>query len=231
MVAWNTLPPNLSYNTCDRPAVHIEALVLASNLMKWVLIRCNQEQLWKCILEKFPSTPSCSSAGGQATLFFTTFVNRWSNSCATSRRRCWPFGHSIISRTSFLDEFLQKTPGSATIVIMPRRGEILEATNHDGHSYQLSPFTPNQWTGQPNTINEGASISNRWRCRRRIAEGEERGELKIHLSIPNPIHQCTSCAFFCLIAVRRGVWLWSCFVSRVGTIRLIRLQQSRIVRA
>ena len=39
-------------------------------------------------LEKFPSTPSCSSAGGQAMLFFTAFVNRWSNSRAISRRRC-----------------------------------------------------------------------------------------------------------------------------------------------
>jgi hypothetical protein len=56
------------------------------------------------------------------------------------------FGHSVIYGTLLLDEFLQKTPGSATIVIMLRRGVILEATNHDGHSYQLSPFTPNQWT-------------------------------------------------------------------------------------
>ena len=46
-----------------------------------------------------------------------------------------------------------------------------------------------------------------------MAEGEERGELKINLSIPNPNHQCTSCALFCLIAVRRGVWLRSCFAK------------------
>ena len=88
MVAWNTLPPNLFYNTFDRPAVHMEALVSASNLTKWELIHCDQEQQWKCISEKFPFTPSCSSAGGRATLFFATFVNRWSNSRATSRRRC-----------------------------------------------------------------------------------------------------------------------------------------------
>ena len=143
MVAWNTLPPNLSYSTCDQPAVHMEALVSASNLTTWVLVHCDQEQQWKCILEKFPFTPSCSLAGGRATLFFATFVDRWSNSRSTSQRRCWLFGHSVISRTSLLGKFLQKTPGSATIVIMPRRGYILEATNHDRHSYQLSPFTPN----------------------------------------------------------------------------------------
>jgi len=34
-----------------------------------------------------------------------------------------------------LVEMFEKTPGSATIVIMPRRGEILEMTNHEGHSY------------------------------------------------------------------------------------------------
>ena len=89
----------------------------------------------------------------------------------------------------------------------------MEATNHDGHSYQLSPFTPNQWTGRRNTINGGASISDRRRRRREIAEGEERGELKINISIPNPNHQCTSCALFCLIAVQRGVWLRSRFVK------------------
>ncbi len=36
MVAWNTLPPKLSFNTCDRPAAQMEALDLASNLTKWV---------------------------------------------------------------------------------------------------------------------------------------------------------------------------------------------------
>jgi len=64
MVAWNTLSPNLSCNTCDWRAVHMEALILASNLTKWVLTRYNQEQRWKCISEKFPFKPSCSSAGG-----------------------------------------------------------------------------------------------------------------------------------------------------------------------
>jgi hypothetical protein len=98
---------------------------------------------------------------------------------------------------------------------MPRRGEILEATNHDGHSYRLSPFTPNQWSGRRNTINGGASISDRRRRRRGIAEGEERGELNINFSIPNPIHQCTSCALCCLVAVRRGVWLRSCFEAEI----------------
>ncbi len=93
-------------------------------------------------LGTFPSTPSwsCSLAGSLTTLFFATFVNRWSNSRATSRRRCWPFGHPVISQTSLLDKFLQKTPGSATIVIMPRRGEILEMTNHEGHSYCAKHF-------------------------------------------------------------------------------------------
>ena len=61
----------------------------------------------------------------------------------------------------------------------------MEATNHNGHSYWLSPFTPNQRTGQCNTINGGASISDRQRRRRGIAKGEERGVLKIYLSIPN----------------------------------------------
>ena len=102
-------------------------------------------------------------------------------------------------------------PGSATIVIMPRRGEILDVTNHDGRSYQPSPCTPNRQTGRCNTINGGASISDHRRRRRGIAEGEERGEMKINLSIPNPNHQCTSCALLCLIAFQRGVWLRSCF--------------------
>jgi len=75
---------------------------------------------------------------------------------------------------------------------MPRRGEILEATNHDGHSYRFSPLFPNQRTGRCNTINGGASISDRrWR-RRGIAEGKERGEFKINLSIPNPNHEVAS---------------------------------------
>jgi len=120
MVAWNTLPPNLSCNTCNRPAVHMEALVLALNLTKWVLTRCDQKQRWKCISEKFQSTPSCSWAGGRATLSFATSINRRSDSCATIRKRCSLFGHSITSQTSLLDKFLQKTHGSATIVIMPR---------------------------------------------------------------------------------------------------------------
>ena len=108
-------------------------------------------------------------------------------------------------------------PDSTTIVIMPRRGEILDATNHDGHSYRLSPFTPNWRTKRCNKINGGASISDCRRRRRWIAVGEERGELKINLSIPNPNHQCTSCALFCLIVVRRGVWLRSCFVDWTQT--------------
>ena len=88
---------------------------------------------------------------------------------------------------------------------MPRRGKILEATYDDGHSYRLSPCTPNRRTGQRNTINGGASISDRRRRSRGIAKGEEMGELKINLSIPNPNKQCTSCALLCLIAVRREV--------------------------
>ncbi len=185
MVAWNTLSPNLSCNTCDWRAVHMEALILASNLTKWVLTRYNQEQRWKCISEKFPFKPSCSSAGGWAMLSFATFINRWSNFCATYQKRCWLFGHSITSRTLLLNKFLQKTPGSATIAIMPRLGETLEVTNHNEHSYRLSPFTPNQRTRRCNTINGGATISDRHRHRREISEGEERGVLKIYLSIPN----------------------------------------------
>jgi hypothetical protein len=30
MVAWNTKPPKISFNTCDRPAAHMEALASAS---------------------------------------------------------------------------------------------------------------------------------------------------------------------------------------------------------
>jgi len=97
----------------------------------------------------------------------------------------------------------------------PRQRKILEATNHDGHSYQLSPFTPNQWTRQCNTINGGASISDRRRRMRRIAECEERGELKILNSKPNPsVHIL---CIFCLIAVWRGIWLQSCFVDWTQT--------------
>ena len=61
----------------------------------------------------------------------------------------------------------------------------MEVTNHDRHSYRLSPFTPNQRTRRCNTINGGATISDRHRHRREISEGEERGVLKIYLSIPN----------------------------------------------
>jgi hypothetical protein len=63
-----------------------------------------------------------------------------------------------------LDKILQKTPGSATIIIMPRQGEIIEVTTHNGHSYRLSLFTPYRRTGRRNTINGGG-----------IAEGKERG--------------------------------------------------------
>ncbi len=59
----------------------------------------------------------------------------------------------------------QKTPGSTTIVIMPRWGEILDTTNHDGCSYRHSSCTPKQRTRWCNTINRGASISNCWRHR------------------------------------------------------------------
>ena len=172
---------------------------------------------WRCILGKSPSTPSCSSAGGQATLFFATSKNRWSNSCATLWRRCWPFRHLVISRTSLHDGFLRKIPGSATIEIMPRRGEILDATNHDRRSYLPSPCTPNRQTGRCNIINGGASISNCQRHRRGSSEGKERVELKINLSIPNPNHQCTSFALLCLILFWRGVWLQSCFVDWMQT--------------
>jgi hypothetical protein len=88
---------------------------------------------------------------------------------------------------------------------------------HRNNAKTISPCTPNQRTGQHNTINGGASISDRRRRRRGIVEGEERGELKINLSIPNPNHQCTSCALLCLIAVRRGGWLRSCFVDWTQT--------------
>ena len=98
-------------------------------------------------------------------------------------------------------------------VTMPRRGEILDVANHDGRSYQHYLCTPNQQTGRCNTINGGASISDHRRRKRGIAEGEERGELNIYLSIPNPNHQCTSGALLSLIAFRRGVWRRSYFAT------------------
>jgi hypothetical protein len=42
MVAWNTLPPKLSFNTCDQPAAHMATL--ASALTKWAPPRCDREQ-------------------------------------------------------------------------------------------------------------------------------------------------------------------------------------------
>jgi hypothetical protein len=42
--------------------------------------------------------------------------------------------------------FRQKTHGSATILKMPRQGEILDATNHYERSDQPSPCTPNRLT-------------------------------------------------------------------------------------
>jgi len=68
-----------------------------------------------------------------------------------------------------------------------------------------------------NTINGGAYVSDCQRRRRGSSEGKERGELKINLSIPNPNHQCTSCALLCLILFWRGVWLQSCFVDWMQT--------------
>ncbi len=131
----------------------------------------------------FLSTPSCSLAGGQATHFFVTFRSRWSNSCATLQRRCWPFSHSITSWTLLLDGSPQKTPGSATIVIMLRWGEILDTTNHDWCSYRHSSCTPKQRTGQRNTINGGASISNCWRHR-----GGENWKYNSQFQTQPPVH-------------------------------------------
>ena len=101
--------------------------------------------------------------------------------------------------------FFRRPPACATIVIMPRRGKYWMRQITTGTATGFLP-------GRRNTINGGASISDRRRRRRGIAEGEEWGELKNNLSIPNPNHQRTYCALLCLIAVRRGVCLRSCFV-------------------
>ena len=138
--------------TCNQPAAHMEALTSALNLTKWVPTRCNQEQQLNYISEKSPSAPSCSLACGWEMLFFATTKNRWSNSRATLRRRYWPFGLSVISRTLLLNEYFQKTPCSATIVVKPRQGEILDATNHDERNYWRSPCTPDWRTGWCSTI-------------------------------------------------------------------------------
>ena len=119
---------------------------------------------------------------------------------------------AFLPQTSFLNEFFQKTPSMRNHRNNAKTRQILDAAKHNGHSYWLSPCTPNWRTGRRNTINGGASISDRRRRRRGIAEGEEWGELKNNLSIPNPNQQRTYCALLCLIAVQRGVCLRSCFV-------------------
>jgi hypothetical protein len=46
-----------------------------------------------------------------------------------------------------LNEYLQKTTCSATIVVMPTQGEILDETNHDARNYWCSPCTPDRRIG------------------------------------------------------------------------------------
>jgi hypothetical protein len=59
----NTSPLKTSFSTYEQPAAaEYKALILVLSLSRCAPSHCNQEQWWKCILGKSPSTPACSLA-------------------------------------------------------------------------------------------------------------------------------------------------------------------------
>jgi hypothetical protein len=103
------------------------------------------------------------------------------------------------------------TPNSATIAIMLRQGEILDATNHKGCSCRRSCFIPNQQISkQCNKINGGGIFL--------IAKGiRGRGELRFNFQFQTQPLVHILCTSYALIAYRRGVWLQRGFVVWMQT--------------
>ncbi len=98
------------------------------------------------------------------------------------------------------------TPDSATIAIMPRQREILDATNHVRCSCRRSHFIPNrQISKQCNKINGGSIFS--------ITKGiRGRGELRFNFQFQTQPLVHILCTSYVLIAYRRGIWFRRGFV-------------------
>ena len=115
-------------------------------------------------------------------------------------RTCWPIGHSFTSQTSLLDGSPQISPTSTTIVIMPRGGEILYATNQGRCSCRRSPYIHHWQTGQCNTMHRvGASISN---CQMRRGGRELRN---IFFSISHPTTSAHLVHFFAWLRIGEAI--------------------------
>ena len=118
-------PPNSSCNTCDRHAAHTEVLVSASDLT-----------MMEMYLGKIP-VYTITLIGRLLSDAFLRYIRKQVEQLLRNVAKKMPTFQSIRHIPDI---------GSATIIIMPRQGEILEATNHYGHSSWFSPFTPNRRT-------------------------------------------------------------------------------------